>query len=73
MVVRKGEYTFEGEPRTDRELTESLRKAVTAEPATWVLLQVPDDEPFSAIQHAFDAIGAAGVGTIRLAPADAAR
>jgi hypothetical protein len=72
VVVRKGQYSLDGQPRTDMELTEALKKAIAAEPATWVLLQVPDDEPFAAIRHAFEAIGAAGVGTIRLAPADAA-
>jgi hypothetical protein len=72
VVVRKGQYTLDGQPRTDPELTEALKKAIAAEPATWVLLQVSDDEPFGAIQHAFEVIGAAGVGTIRLASADAA-
>ena len=69
MVVRKGEYTLDGRPRTDPELTESLKQAREAEPATWVLLQVPDDETYAAIEHAFEAIGASGVGTIRLGPA----
>lgn len=69
VVVRKGEYTLDGRPRTDLELTAALKKAMADEPATWVLLRVPDDEPFAAINRAFDAIGAAGVGTIRLASA----
>jgi hypothetical protein len=72
VVVRKGQYTLDGRPMTDRELAEALKKAIAAEPATWVLLQVPDDESFAAIQRAFEAIGAAGVGTIRLASAGAA-
>jgi hypothetical protein len=72
VTIRKGQYTLDGQPRTDMELTESLKKATAAEPATWVLLRVPDDEPFAAIQRAFEVIGAAGVGTIRLAEADAA-
>jgi biopolymer transport protein ExbD len=69
--IRKGAYTLDGQPRTDRELIEALKKAITVESGTWVLLQVPDDEPFAAINHAFEVLGAAGVRTIRLAPADA--
>jgi hypothetical protein len=70
IVVRKGQYTLDGQPRTDQELTDLLRQAVAAEPATWVLLRVSDDEPFGAIARAFEVIGAAGVRTIRLAGAD---
>jgi hypothetical protein len=69
VVVRRGQYTLDGRPRTDAELIESLKQAREAEPATWVLLQVPDDETYSSIEHAFEAIGAAGVGTVRLGPA----
>jgi hypothetical protein len=70
VVVRNGQYTLDGAPRTDQELTDALKRAIAAEPATWVLLQVPDDEPYSALQRAFTAISAAGVGTIRLGGAD---
>jgi hypothetical protein len=70
VVARKGQYTLDGQPRTDQELTDLLRQAVAAEPATWVLLRVSDDEPFAAIERAFEVIGAAGVRTIRLAGAD---
>ncbi len=70
VVVRKGQYTLDGQPRTDLELTDSLKQAMTAEPATWVLLQVADDEPYAAIQRAFETISNAGVRTIRLAGAD---
>jgi hypothetical protein len=70
VVVRKGQYTLDGQPRTDQELTTALKQSLAAEPATWVLLQVPEDEPFAAIQRAFEAISAAGVSTIRLAVAD---
>ncbi len=71
VVIRKGEYTLDGKPRTDLELTSLLKKAVAAEPATWVLLQVPDDEPFSAIHRAYAALGAAGVTNIRLGSIEA--
>jgi hypothetical protein len=70
VVVRKGQYTLDGQPRTDMELTDALKQAMTAEPATWVLLQVADDEPYAAIQRAFEVISTAGVRSIRLAGAD---
>ncbi len=70
VVVRKGQYTLDGQPRTDQELTDALKQALAAESATWVLLQVAADEPYAAIQRAFEAISAAGVRTIRLAAAD---
>jgi hypothetical protein len=50
-----------------------LKLAVAADPATWILLQVAGDEPFSAINRAFEVIGAAGISTIRLAPTDTVR
>jgi hypothetical protein len=67
VVASKGQYTLDGEPRTDHELTDLLKQAVAAEPATWVLLRVSHDEPFAAIEHAFELIGTAGVRTVRLA------
>jgi hypothetical protein len=70
VLASKGQYTLDGHPRSDQELTDSLKQAVAAEPATWVLLRVPDDEPFAAIEHAFEVISSAGVRTIRLAGAD---
>jgi hypothetical protein len=70
VVTRRGQYTLDGQARTDLELTGSLKQALAAEPATWVLLQVADDEPYATIERAFEAISAAGVRTIRLAPAD---
>jgi hypothetical protein len=68
VVLRKGEYTLDGQPRTDQELTDALRRSLEADPQTWVLLQVPEDERFAAIDQAFAVIGAAGIRTIRLAP-----
>ncbi|AGA25564.1 ExbD/TolR family protein [Singulisphaera acidiphila] len=70
VTVHKGQYTLDGKAQTDQELTDSLKQAVAADPATWILLQVPADEPFSALQTAFEVIGAAGLSTVRLAPAD---
>lgn len=67
VSVRKGEYTLDGKPRTDQELTDALKQALAAEPATWVLLQAPADEPYSTLQTAFEVVGAAGITTVRLA------
>ena len=68
VTVRKGEYTLDGQPRTDQELSDSLKKSVTAEPKTWVLLQVPEDESYSAVRQAFEVISAGGIDSIRLGP-----
>ncbi|WP_406697072.1 biopolymer transporter ExbD [Singulisphaera sp. Ch08] len=70
VTVHKGQYTLDGKAKTDMELTDSLKRAVTADPATWILLQAPADEPFSALQTAFEVIGAAGISAVRLAAAD---
>jgi hypothetical protein len=69
VQLHKGLYSLDGKPRTDQELTDALKQAVAADPATWVLLEVPADEPFSSVNTAFDVIGAAGVSNVRLAPA----
>ena len=68
VSARKGQYALDGVPRTDQELAEDLKKAVAADPATWVLLRIPADEPFSAVSQAFDLVGSSGVSSIRLAP-----
>jgi hypothetical protein len=70
VVFRKGQYTLDGQARTDLELTEALKRAAAAEPKTWVLLQVAEDEPYSAVRQAFEIISAAGITTIRVGPAD---
>lgn len=70
VALRKGQYRLDGQPKTDMELSEALKRAVAADPATWVLLQVPDDETFAAVNQAYEVLGSAGVGSIRLAPAD---
>lgn len=70
VTIKKGQYALDGKPQTDRELTDALKRAVAADPATWVLLRVPGDEPFAAVNAAFEVVGAAGVASIRLAPAD---
>jgi hypothetical protein len=70
VTAHKGEYTLDGKPRTDQELTDALKSAVAAEPGTWVVLQVPEDESYAAVLRAIDAIHAGGVATIRLGSAD---
>jgi len=70
ISLRKGQYTLDGKPQTDQELTDALKRAAANEPSTWVLLQVPEDESFADVQRAIDAINAGGVSTIRLAPGD---
>lgn len=70
VTVRKGQYTLDGQPRTDQELSDSLKKSVAAEPKTWVLLQVADDEPYSAVRQAFEVISAGGIESIRVGPLD---
>jgi hypothetical protein len=70
VTVRKGQYTLDGRPKTDQELTDDLKKAVAAEPETWVLLRVPEDESYAAVNRALEAIGAAGVGSVRLSGDD---
>ena len=47
-----------------------LKRAVAAEPRTWVLLQVPEDEAFASVQHAVEAINGGGVARVRLGPGD---
>ena len=62
-------YTFDGQARSGAELTDALSKAAKKEPATGVLLRVGDAVPFGQVRRAADAIRAAGVTTLRLAPA----
>ena len=46
--------------------SKGLRPSGIADAKTWVLLQLPADEPYSSALRAFETIGAAGVATIRL-------
>ncbi|MDR3639285.1 MAG: biopolymer transporter ExbD [Isosphaeraceae bacterium] len=70
VSVHKGQYTLDGKPQTDQELSDALKRAVAAESGTWVVLQVPEDESFADVRRALDVINAAGVVTVRLAPGD---
>lgn len=61
-------YTFDGQARSAAELTDTLSKVVKNGPATGVLLRVGDAVPFERVRRAADAIRAAGVTSVRLAP-----
>jgi biopolymer transport protein ExbD len=62
-------YTFDGQARSGAELTDALSKVVKDEHAIGVLLRVGDAVSFEQVQRAADAIRAAGVTSVRLAPA----
>lgn len=62
-------YTFDGQARSGAELTDALLKELKKEPAMGVLLRVGDAVPFEQVRRAANAIRAAGVTTVRLAPA----
>jgi hypothetical protein len=68
VVVRKGQLTLDGTPKSPDELTDALKKAVATDPATWVVIQADDHETFAAVRQAIEAINASGVTWIRLAP-----
>jgi len=70
VLFQKGQYQLDGAARTDQELIDTLKRSLAVNPKTWVLLKVPSDEPFSAVNSAFETLGAAGISNIRLAPAD---
>jgi hypothetical protein len=69
VTFRKGQYALDGKAMTDQELTDALKKAVAADPASWVLLRVAADETYAEIERAIEVISASGVGSIRFAPA----
>lgn len=70
VTCAKGQFTLDGKSKTDRELTDALRRAVAEDAGTRVLLRTAENETYATIEAAFNAISAAGVSTIRLGPAD---
>jgi biopolymer transport protein ExbD len=62
-------YTLDGVEQSLAELKEALSQAVKAHPGTGVTLQVPESVPFERVRQTVEAIRAAGVSSIRLAPA----
>jgi hypothetical protein len=55
-------------PKTRAELTEILSRAVRSVSGTKVLIVTPESTPFARVREALEAVQAAGVRTIRLAP-----
>ena len=70
VTVRKDRSLLEGEALSGPEITDRLKGAVAADPATWVLLLVPGEITFADVRPTIEAIRSGGVATIRLAPAD---
>jgi hypothetical protein len=61
-------YLLGQAPRTRVELTEDLARAVKSVPATNVLIMTAESTPYLRVRQALEAVQAAGVVTIRLAP-----
>jgi len=70
VTARKDRPLLEGEALSGPELSDRLKGAVAADPATWVLLLVSGEITFADVRPTIEAIRAGGVATIRLAPAD---
>jgi hypothetical protein len=62
-------FTFDGQSKTEAELTEALAKAVKTDPATSALLHVGDSVPFERVRRAVGAVRAAGVTSVRVSTA----
>ncbi|MFI5454995.1 MAG: ExbD/TolR family protein [Isosphaerales bacterium] len=70
LAAGSDRYTLNGRDTSPAELTATLSKAVKDEPATTVLLRVPDAVPFERVRRAASDIRAAGVRSIGIAPAE---
>ncbi len=68
LTVKKGQLALEGRVIEEQALQEELRKAIQKEPATWVLVKAPADEPFAVLHKTVEVLKAAGITTIRFAP-----
>ena len=55
-------------PKTRAELTDELSRAVKSAPGTKVLIVTAESTPYTRVRLALEAVQAAGVATIRLAP-----
>jgi hypothetical protein len=62
-------YLLEKAPRTRAELIEALARTVKTDPEARVLILAAESTPFSRVRQALESVQAAGVATIRLAPA----
>jgi hypothetical protein len=61
--------TIDGAAKSAAEMAETLTKAVKNDPATAVLLRVPETVPFERVRRVAAAIQSTGVSSIRAAPA----
>jgi biopolymer transport protein ExbD len=59
---------LDGQPRPFSELNEALSLKLKSQPATIVLLRVPESVPFERVSRVLKAIEGAGIKSIRLAP-----
>jgi biopolymer transport protein ExbD len=69
LAIGSDRYMLDGLDTAPEQLTERLTKSVRDQPSTEVLLRVPDHVPFEKVRRAASAIRAAGVRSIRVAPA----
>ncbi len=69
LATGSDRYTLEDHNVSPAELTEALSKTVHDEPAVTVTLRVTDAVTFERVRRAANAIRAAGVRSIRIAPA----
>jgi biopolymer transport protein ExbD len=60
--------TLDGQPRPFTELTDALSRALKSQPATIVLLRVPESVSYERVRRVIKAIEGAGIKSIRLAP-----
>lgn len=61
-------YLLGKDPKTRAELTDELSRAVKSVPGTKVLIVAAESTPYTRVRQALEAVQAAGVATIRLAP-----
>jgi hypothetical protein len=62
-------YTLDNQPHSTRELAEALERAGRSGTGTGVLVLAAESVPYKRIRQALEVIQAAGLSTVRLAPA----
>ena len=62
-------YTLGKDAKSRAELTDALAKAIQSNPGTKVLVTAQETLPYSRVRQALEAVEAAGITIIRLAPA----
>ncbi len=68
VTAERDRYLLGQIPRTRQELTEDLIRAMKFQPETKVLIVTAESTPYALVRQAIEAVQAAGVATIRLAP-----